>query len=210
MTGGVGDGVEDGDGRTAAGVGGGRRIKGPGAGALDSLVGHAGDGGRSVIFHRHLLAALGGVATGIGGPPGAGGIEGVAAVTSEVGHGAEDGQGYVAARVARRGRIEGPGAGALDDLVGYAGDGRRGVVFYRHLLAAVGRVAAGIGRPPGAGGIESVAAVAGEVGDGGKDADGHAPTRVGGGGRIKGPGAGALDDFVRHAGDGWRGVIFHR
>src|SRR5437870_12374193 len=47
---------------------GGQRIKGPDSGPVNILVGHAGDGRRGVIFHRHRLAALGSVAAGIGCP----------------------------------------------------------------------------------------------------------------------------------------------
>src|SRR5207249_1066186 len=152
----VGHGAENGDGDVAGGVARGGRIKGPVAGALDGLVGHAGDERRGVILGCYLLAAVGGVAAGIGCPPGAGGIEGVAAVTGEVGDGAEDGDGHVATGVTGGRRIEGPVAGALDDFVSHASDGGRCVIFQRHLLAAVGRVAAGIRGSPGACDVESV------------------------------------------------------
>src|SRR5207249_9737361 len=80
---------------------------------------------------------------GIGGAPGAGGVESVAAVTSEVGHGAEDGDGRTAASVGGCGRIKGPGAGAFDGLVRHAGDGRRRVILHRHSLAARARAKVG-------------------------------------------------------------------
>src|SRR5207247_3182488 len=121
-----------------------------GAGALDGLVGHAGNGRRGVIFHRHLLTALRRIAAGIRRLPGARDVEGVAAVPGGVGQGARDGDGRTAASVAGGRRVEGPGDATLNDLVAHAGNGRRGVIFDRHLLTALRRIAAGIRCPPGA------------------------------------------------------------
>src|SRR5439155_15634806 len=130
-------GAVNGDGHSAAGVAGGRWIEGPGAGALDGLVGHTRYGWPARLSSHLFLAAVGGVSAGIGRPPGARGIEGVPAVTAEVGHGAEDGDGHGAAGVAGGRRIERPCAGALDGLVGHTRYGWRGGVNYRHFLAAV-------------------------------------------------------------------------
>src|ERR1043166_4799667 len=105
--------MEDRDGHPAAGIGGGGRIEGPGAAAFDDLVAHASDGRRSVIFHCHLLTALGGVAAGVGGLPGAGHVEGAAAMTGGVGYGVEDRDRSEERRVGGGGRIEGPGAAAF-------------------------------------------------------------------------------------------------
>src|SRR5206468_1777546 len=163
-------------------------------------------GRRGVIFHRYGLAALGGVAASVRGPPGARGVEGIAAVTGEVGDRADDGDGHLAARVTGARRIKGPPAGALDGLVGHAGDGRRRVIFRRYGLPALDGVAAGIGGPPRARGVEGIAAMAGEVGDRADNGDGHLPAGVAGARRIKGPDAGALDGLVGHAGDGRRRV----
>src|SRR5206468_2068927 len=110
----------------------------------------------------YLLAAVGGVAAGISGAPGARGVEGVAAMAGEVGHSAENGDGHAATGIGGGRRIKGPGAGALNRLVADADDGRLGRVLHRHLLAAVGGVAAGISGAPGARGVESVAAMTGD------------------------------------------------
>src|SRR5439155_15388760 len=126
-------------------------------------------------------------------PPGARGIEGVATVTDCVGDGTEDRDGHGAAGVAGSGRIEVPDARAFDSFVGHAADGWLGRVNQGHSLAALGGVAAGIGRPPGARGIEGVATVTGDVGHGVEDGDGYAAASIGGGWRIKGPGTGAFD-----------------
>src|SRR5256885_11980262 len=83
-------GADDGDRHIAAGVGGCWRIERPVAAARDDLVRRTGDGRRGVIFHRHRLAALSGVAAGIACPPRAPCIEGIAAMAGEVGHGADD------------------------------------------------------------------------------------------------------------------------
>src|SRR5206468_3961155 len=135
----------------AASVTGARRIKGPGAAALDGLAARTGNGRRSVIFQRHFLAALGRVAAGIGRAPGARGVVVVAATTGGIGHGVEGGDGHVAAGVAGARRSKGPGAGALDGLVGHDGDGRRGRVAHGDGLHQVGAVARVVGRGPGAG-----------------------------------------------------------
>src|SRR5439155_14747349 len=176
----------------------------------DGLVGHTRDGWRGGVNYRHFLAAVGSVATGFGGPTCVEFIRGLFRSTGQVGHRAENGDGHSAAGVAGGRWIEGPGAGALDGLVGHRRDGWRGGVNYRHFLAAVGGVSTGIGRPPGARGIEGVPAVTAKVGDGAEDGDGYVATGVAGGGRVKGPSAGALNGFVGHTGDGRRGVIFQR
>src|SRR5439155_9921105 len=149
-SGGVGYGVEDGDGHVAAGVAGARRIEGPAAAAFNRLVAHAGYARRGVIFHRHFLSALGRIAAGIGRPPGARQVEGAAAVPGGVGHRVENADGRSAASVTGARRIKGPDAAALDGLAARTGNGRRSVIFQRHFLAALGGVAAGIGRAPSA------------------------------------------------------------
>src|SRR5439155_12925583 len=102
-----------------------------------------------------------------------------------------------------------PDAGAFHDFVGHTDDGWLSGVNQGHLLAALSEVAASIGRPPSARGVESVAAVAGEVGHGPDDGDGHAAASVAGAGRVKGPGAGALDGLVGQAGNGWFRSVLH-
>src|SRR5205823_6302865 len=145
---------------------------------LDGYVAHAVNNRRGEILDRNRVAALGGVAAGIRCAPRARGVEGVTAVTSEVGHGADDGDGYTTAVVAGRRRIERPGAAALDDFVGHAGNCRRTMVFHRHRLTALGGVATGIGCPPRARGVESIAAVTGDVGHGANNGDGHGTAGV--------------------------------
>src|SRR5205823_1642523 len=196
VTGDVGHGTEDGDGHVAASVAGRWRIKSPGARTFCGFVRHADDGRLGRVNHRHLQAAIGGVPAGIGRPPGARGVVGIATVTSGVGHGVEDGNSYGATGVVGNGRVKVPGARALDGLVAYAGNRRFSGVHQGHLLTALGCVPAGISRPPGACGVESIAAVTGEVSDGTEDADGHAAASVGRVRRIKGPVAVALDGLV--------------
>src|SRR5207247_11371625 len=71
VAGGVGNSVEDGDSHAAAGVAGGRRIKGPSAGALNGLVSRAGDRWLGGVTHGDRLNAIGAVAAQIGGSPSA-------------------------------------------------------------------------------------------------------------------------------------------
>src|SRR5205823_6196615 len=151
------------------------------------FVRHTGDGRRGMVFHRHLLAAVCEVPAGIGRPPGARGVEGVPTMTGRVGYRVEDGDGRSAASVAGGRRIEGPGDGKRVGLVAHASNRRFGGVLPGYFLTAIGGVAAGVGCPPGAGGIEGVAAMTGEVGDGAKDSYGRAAASVAGGRRIEGP-----------------------
>ena len=160
----VGHGADDRDGRVAARVNGSRRIKCPGARALDGFVGHAGDRRRGVIFHRHHLTALNRVAATLGRPPCARCIESIAAVTGEVGHSADDGDGRASASVAGSRRIEGPIAAALNGLVWGAGEDRRGRVAHGDRLHRVGAVAGVIGRGPDAGDDIGAATVPDDVG----------------------------------------------
>src|SRR5207253_2569037 len=170
----------------------------------------ADDGRLGRVNHRHLLAAIGGVAAGIRGPPGAGGVVGVATVTRSIGDGANDSDGHSATGVVANGRVKVPGAGALDGLVAHAGNDRFGGVLHGDLLTALGEVAAGVGRPPGARGVKSVATVTGEVGHGVDNRDSRTATGVAGCWRVKRPVAGALDGLVAHAGNQRRGVILQR
>src|SRR5207249_334320 len=129
VTGGVGHRAHHRHSRIAAAiVGGARRIKGPGGSKLHGLVGaaasdHRGDGVNDV----DRLAALGAVAAGVGGRPGAGGVEGIAAVAGGVSHRVEDRDGNVGpAVVAGSGLVKTPGCSKLDALVGAAAIDDRG------------------------------------------------------------------------------------
>jgi len=186
MAGGVGHRVEDADDRTAAGVAAVADQR-TGTAALDDLVTDAGDGRRGMIFHGDLLTAVGGVAAGVGGAPGA--------VTSKV----LPQWPVVLVTVLRMLRVALPQVSlAVADQrtrdcrtrrsCCRAGDGRRSVIFHGDLLTAVGGVAAGIGGAPGAGHVEGAAAMAGGVGYRVEYAEGRTAAGVAGGGRIKGPG----------------------
>src|SRR5439155_6026100 len=107
------------------------------------------------------LAAFGEVAALVRRAPGAGGVQGAAAMTGGVGERADDRDGGVAAGIAGGGRIKSPGAGALDGLVAHAGNHRLGGVSHRDFLAALGEVAALISGAPGAGGVQGAAAMSG-------------------------------------------------
>src|SRR6266404_4845933 len=83
---------------------------------------------RGSDFHRRWvndvdrLAAVGAVAAGISGRPGAGGVEGVAAMTGGVGHRADDCESGAPAIVGGAGRrVKGPGGSKLHGLVGAVG-----------------------------------------------------------------------------------------
>src|SRR6266566_2466229 len=162
-------------------------------------------GWRRSDFHRRRvndvdgLAALGAVAAGVGGRPGAGGVKGIAAVIGGVGHRAEDRDGNVAPAVVGGGRrVKGPGGSKLYGLVGAGAiDDRDGGVNNVDRLAALGAVAAGVSRRPGAGGVKGIAAVIGGVGHRADDRDGDVgPAVVGGGRRVKGPGCSKLHGLV--------------
>src|SRR5204862_6895430 len=84
----------------------------------------------------------------------------LAAMTGQVGHGANHGDGHVSASIESDWWVESPDAGALDNLVAHAGNDRRGVIFHCHLLAAISGIGAGNGRPPGARGIGRPSAIA--------------------------------------------------
>src|SRR5436305_9947661 len=103
-------------------VAGRRRIKRPGARAPYAPLFRSANGRRGVIFYCHRLTALGGVAARIRRPPGACGVESTAAVTGQIGYGADDGEGGVAATVDTGPRINRPDAGALDGLFGHGSD----------------------------------------------------------------------------------------
>src|SRR5207249_8434366 len=102
-------------------------------------------------------------------------------------------------------RIKGPGGSKLHGLVGAAAsDHRDDGVNDVDRLAALGAVAAGVGRRPGPGGVKSIAAVTGGVGHRAHHRHSRvAAAIVGGGRRVKGPvgsklyalvGAAAIDD----------------
>src|SRR5947199_123628 len=122
MTGDVGDSAHFSQSEVAAAIiGDSGQVKAPSVAELDDLVGGA----------------------SVRGLPGAGRIEGVAAMTSDVGNGAHFGQSEVAAAViGDGGQIKALSAAELDDLVGGASDDRRGGVNDRDRLAALGGVAA--------------------------------------------------------------------
>src|SRR6266567_4697029 len=214
MTGGVGQRAEhrDGDVGTAV-VGGGGLVKAPDRAKLDGLIGAAAIDDRGSGIHCvHRLAALGAVATGVGGRPGASGVEGIAAVTGGVGHGADHRDGEVGtAVVGGSGRVKAPGRSKLDCLVGAAAiDDRGGGVNDVDCLAALGAVAAGVSGGPGAGRVKGIAAVIGGVGHRADYRDSEvAAAIVGGGRRVKGPGRSKLYDLVGAAAidDRGRGAV---
>src|SRR5439155_1817031 len=164
-----------------------------------------------MIRHGHRLAANGGVAAGIGRSPGAGGVESAAAFAGGIGHGAEDGDGRGAAGVSGGRRIKSPGAGALDGLVGRAGDARRGRVAHGDGLHHIGAVAGVVGRGPGAGDdLGAAATIADNVTvtefyhrAAGVLGNGHAGD-VGAGVRD-----GALENYIGWRGDDGRGRVTH-
>src|SRR6266567_2126466 len=212
VIGGVGHRADHRDGDVGpAVVGGGGLVKAPGCSKLDGLVGAAAvDDRGGGVSDVDRLAALGAVAAGVGGGPGAGGVKGIAAVIGGVGHRADDGDGKVGpAVVGGGGLVKAPGRPKLHGLVGAAAiDDRGGGVNDLDRLAALGAVAAGVSRRPGAGGFKGIAAVAGGVGHRADDRDGKVgPTVVGGGGRVKAPGGSKLHGLVGaaaidHRGDG--------
>src|SRR6266567_3659655 len=194
-------------------VGGGGRVEAPGGSKLHGLVGAAAiDDWGCGVNDVDRLAALGAVAAGVSGRPGAGGVKSIAAVTSGVGHRADDRDGDVGpAVVGGGGRVKGPGCSKLHGLVGAAAiDDRGGGVNDVDRLAAPGAVAAGVGGRPGAGGVEGVAAVTGGVGHRADYRDSEvAAAIVGGGRRVKGPGRSNLYDLVGAAAidDRGRGAV---
>src|SRR6266567_2917136 len=118
---------------------------------------------------------------------------------SGVGHRADDRDGDVGpAVVGGGGRVKAPGRSNLDGFVGAAeiDDGGSGVNDLDR-LAALGAVAAGVSRRPGAVGVKGIAAVSGVVGHrAGGRADDVGPAVVGGGGLVKAPGRAKLHGLV--------------
>src|SRR5439155_2970920 len=143
-------------------VGGSGLVKRPGRSKLHGLVGAAAiDGRGDGVNDVDRLTALGAVATGVSGRPGAGGVKGIAAMTGGVGHRADHRDGDVGpAVVGSSGLVKRPGRSKLHGLVGAAAiDGRGNSVNHVDRLAALGAAAAGVGGRPGAGGVKGVAAV---------------------------------------------------
>src|SRR6266567_1916970 len=118
---------------------------------------------------------------------------------SGVGHRADDRDGDVGpAVVGGGGRVKAPGRSNLDGFVGAAAiDDRGSGVNDLDRLAALGAVAAGISRRPGAGGIKGIAAMTGGVGHRADQRDGKVgPAVVSGGGLVEAPGGSKLDCLV--------------
>src|SRR5258707_13691383 len=98
------------------------------------------------------------------------------------------------------------GSADLNDLIGAACNYRGGGVNDGDGLAALGRVAAGVGSLPGAGRIEGAAAVAGHIGDGAQHREGHIGAIViRDSWQVEAPGSADLNDLVGAASDHWRG-----
>src|SRR6266567_3769345 len=181
-------------------IGGGGRVEAPGGSKLHGLVGAAAiDDWGCGVNDVDCLAALGAVAAGVGGRPGAGGVKSIAAMTGSVGHRADHRDDNVGpAVVGGSGRVKAPGCAKLDGLVGAAAiDDRSGGVNDLDRLAALGAVAAGVSRRPGAGGVKGIAAMPSGVGHRADDRDGDVgPAVVGGGGRVKARGCSKLHGLV--------------
>src|SRR6266567_839828 len=146
MTGGVGQRADHRDGKVgSAVVGGGGLVKAPGRAKLRGFVGAVAiDDRGGGVNDLDRLAALGAVAAGVGGRPGAGGVKGIAAVAGGVGHRADHRDGNVGpAVVGGGGRVKAPGGAKLDGFVGAAAiDDRSSGVNDVDRLAALGAVAA--------------------------------------------------------------------
>src|SRR6266478_720534 len=126
MTGGVGDRTNDRNRVGSAVVGGGRSVEAPGGAKFNCLVcAAAGDHWSGGINYSHFLAAGSAVTASISRLPGAGRIEGVAAMTGGVGDGADDRDGVGSAVVGRSRRIKSPDGAKLNGLIGIAASNHR-------------------------------------------------------------------------------------
>src|SRR5882724_986713 len=207
MTGGVGHCADDRDRVSAAVVGRGRSVEGPGVAKFNRLVrGAAGNHRCGGINHSHLLAAGSAIAAGVGRHPHAGGIKGRAAMAGGVGHRANNRDRVSAAVVGRRRSVEGPGGAKFNRLVGVAAGNHRGSgVNHSHLLAAGSAVAAGVGGLPDASRIKGRAAMAGGVGHRANNSDRVSAAVVGRRRSVEGPGSAKFNRLVCVAAGNHRG-----
>ena len=132
-------------------TGGDWSIESPGCAALHCFVGAAAavHHRRTCVDHIDCLTTRAAVAAGIRSLPGACCIESGAAMTSSVGHCAENRDYCAATIVCRRWSIESPGGAQFDSLIGAAaGNDWRSGIDYGHFLTAGTAVATGIGSLP--------------------------------------------------------------
>src|ERR1044071_1142648 len=210
MTSDIGYSAENGNCGAAAVIGRGRSIKGPGCALFDSLIGAgAGNDWGSGIDYRHFLTARAAIAAGIRSLPGPGCIKGRAAMTSGVGHGAENGDCGAAAVIGRGWSIKGPGCALFNSLIGAAADNDwRSRIDYCHFLTARAAVAAGIRGLPRSGCIKGRAAMADGIGHGAENSNCGAAAVIGRGRSIKGPGCALFNSLIgAGAGNHWRSRI---
>ena len=190
MTGGVGYSAKNCYDCTAAVIGRGRSIEGPGSALFNSLIGAgAGNDWCCGIDHGNCLTALRTVPTFICSLPRAGCIKGRAAMTGGVGHCADNRNHSAAAIIRSRRSIKPPSRTLFDSLIGAAAGNDWGCgIDYCHFLTARAVVAAGIRGLPRPGCIKGRAAMTNGIGHRAENSNCGAAAVIGRGRSIEGPG----------------------